>query len=454
MTKVEGDKEVTGETITNSIGNSGSAVTMNDDLDVNTNNISNATTIETDTLQVNPQTPAPSINNSLWVDSGDSNKLKHRDNGGTSYEVVDFSHVGTGANQIVQLNGSAQLPAIDGSNLTGVGGGQAGMNTGVFDLIKDLNESATLTTDTIFTNVAFENMKDATLTLTNCIQITDGTIAQGAVLLDIDDTGAATVSCDFTGGTLDPAFSLIASGGTSTFDAVNDEVDMVTGTSNGTYGGLRYSTAVTNSVIKVGVRNIATPANTLYLFLNKGNAWIRANTDTLSVTTVIGGSQSYSSNTIVYLRLTTIGNWMKGEVSDDNSIWTTIAEGYLLNANNSAQPDVRHQQLSDSSARNASAFLFEIWDEFYTSGTAELTTARTALTTASLGTLRWRAITPTNSNVTGEISADNGSNYDSCVNGDNADITNTGTQIKFKMTLTQSATAVTPQLDFVGFGWN
>jgi len=120
MTKVEGDKEVTGETITNSIGNSGSAVTMNDDLDVNTNNISNATTIETDTLQVNPQTPAPSINNSLWVDSGDSNKLKHRDNGGTSYEVVDFSHVGTAANEIVQLNGSAQLPALDGSLLTGI----------------------------------------------------------------------------------------------------------------------------------------------------------------------------------------------------------------------------------------------------------------------------------------------------------------------------------------------
>ena len=28
--------------------------------------------------------------------------------------------VGTSANNVVQLNGSAQLPAVDGSNLTGV----------------------------------------------------------------------------------------------------------------------------------------------------------------------------------------------------------------------------------------------------------------------------------------------------------------------------------------------
>jgi hypothetical protein len=120
MVKVEGDKEVTGETITNSIGNGGSSITLNDDLDVNSNNLSNITTAEADTVQLNPQTPAPAINNSLWVDSGDSNKLKHRDNGGTSYEVVDFSHVGTGANQLVQLDGSGALPAVDGSNLTNI----------------------------------------------------------------------------------------------------------------------------------------------------------------------------------------------------------------------------------------------------------------------------------------------------------------------------------------------
>lgn len=35
---------------------------------------------------------------------------------------VDDSQVGTGPNQIVQLNGSSQLPAVDGSQLTGIGG--------------------------------------------------------------------------------------------------------------------------------------------------------------------------------------------------------------------------------------------------------------------------------------------------------------------------------------------
>ena len=41
-------------------------------------------------------------------------------------------NVGTGANQIVQLDGSARLPAVDGSQLTGISGGSvAGSNTQV-----------------------------------------------------------------------------------------------------------------------------------------------------------------------------------------------------------------------------------------------------------------------------------------------------------------------------------
>jgi len=43
-----------------------------------------------------------------------------------------FLNVGTGANNIVQLNGSSQLPAVDGSLLTGIsGGGVAGSDTQV-----------------------------------------------------------------------------------------------------------------------------------------------------------------------------------------------------------------------------------------------------------------------------------------------------------------------------------
>lgn len=106
IVKTEGDKEVTGETITNSIGNSGSAITLNDDLDVNSNDVSNVTTlgattgnittvnsdtgnidiVVSDSVNLTPGTE-PTANNSLWVDSGDSNKFKFKDNSGNSYSV-------------------------------------------------------------------------------------------------------------------------------------------------------------------------------------------------------------------------------------------------------------------------------------------------------------------------------------------------------------------------------
>lgn len=73
-------------------------------------------------IQLDPQASEPDsgLSNKLWIDSSDSNKLKFKNNAGSNYEVVDFSHVGTGANDIVQLDGSGALPAVDGSNLTSV----------------------------------------------------------------------------------------------------------------------------------------------------------------------------------------------------------------------------------------------------------------------------------------------------------------------------------------------
>src|SRR6185369_3300464 len=41
-------------------------------------------------------------------------------NGANSKTLKDGLTVGTGANNLVQLNGSSQLPAVDGSQLTGV----------------------------------------------------------------------------------------------------------------------------------------------------------------------------------------------------------------------------------------------------------------------------------------------------------------------------------------------
>jgi len=56
--------------------------------------------------------------------------------GGTNYEV------GTTANKLVQLNGSAELPAVSGANLTGISGGK------VLQVVASSNNTSNATTST------------------------------------------------------------------------------------------------------------------------------------------------------------------------------------------------------------------------------------------------------------------------------------------------------------------
>ena len=69
-------------------------------------------------LQLTPQADDSEVlNNSLWIDSSDSNKLKIKDNVGVVEEIVQGT-IGTAANNIVALDGDAKLPVVDGSQLT------------------------------------------------------------------------------------------------------------------------------------------------------------------------------------------------------------------------------------------------------------------------------------------------------------------------------------------------
>ncbi len=54
--------------------------------------------------------------------------------GGTSGIITVDADVGTGANQLIQLDGSSKLPAVDGSQLTNISGGGGGADTDLGNL--------------------------------------------------------------------------------------------------------------------------------------------------------------------------------------------------------------------------------------------------------------------------------------------------------------------------------
>ena len=156
-------------------------------------------------LQITPQGTEPDVskNNKLWIDSADSNKMKFKNNAGTSNEVVDFSHVGTTANKIIQLDGSAKIPAVDGSLLTSVDASTLGtksVGTGADNIIA-LDGSAKLPAvdGSALTSLPAPSMSDKALSVlptisgwntdpTNLANITDGDLGTSAV------TGTVTTS--------------------------------------------------------------------------------------------------------------------------------------------------------------------------------------------------------------------------------------------------------------------
>jgi len=124
-------------------------------------------------IQLDPQGVEPDVglNNKLWVDSADANKIKFKDNVGTNRFVTHSGNLGVGltqtagsfqvdvgttANKIVQLDGLGKLPAVDGSNLTSLA-------TGLTKTI--INSSAEVTTvSTTYTSVKTISLSTVPLT--------------------------------------------------------------------------------------------------------------------------------------------------------------------------------------------------------------------------------------------------------------------------------------------------
>lgn len=87
--------------------------------------------IDPEYLQLDPQAGGGSIpNNSIWVDSSDSNKFKFKNNGGTSNEVITGDQLGA-ANGVATLDGGGKVPAgqLPNSIMSYIGTWNASTNT-------------------------------------------------------------------------------------------------------------------------------------------------------------------------------------------------------------------------------------------------------------------------------------------------------------------------------------
>lgn len=73
----------------------------------------------TDSIVLTPISAPSAETGKLYFDTSAS-KLKVSLDGATFKIALDESDIGTTANKLVQLDGTAKLPAVDGSNLTGV----------------------------------------------------------------------------------------------------------------------------------------------------------------------------------------------------------------------------------------------------------------------------------------------------------------------------------------------
>lgn len=114
--------------------------------------------------------------------------------GGSSGAVTLNADVGTTANKIVQLDGSARLPAVDGSQLTNIPA-----PSGVMSATDPVVTSGTITEDVYTitgTSVALEpdNGSIQTHTLSGDTTYTDAFSAGQAITLMIDDGSSRTVS--------------------------------------------------------------------------------------------------------------------------------------------------------------------------------------------------------------------------------------------------------------------
>jgi hypothetical protein len=333
--------------------------------------------------------------------------------------------------------------------------------------LNDLRENTAPSGDTkrypsLFYDVLTDKTKIDVETNTEYYTQTD----EGFVGIAIQQT-TPDISADFTGGAIDAAFAhfTTGTGGASTFDAGNDEVDLTAehNTPGGT-GGMRYSTNVEFGVTIIKITNIV--FNTLSSVVTKfkltwggGSIYYQATgtgggSGTKKIVNDNSDEVSLSPGATVTFKIERNGGRVRTYY--DNAGGTTFTQlGSERETSNfgGAKPQVDASLGSSGAAGTAtcSVSFFDIYNTYESTG--NFTTTTTAVASAEVFEAEFvDGVTPTNTTIASAISHDNGSNYDTISLSNfsgRGKITTAGTTLKKKYTLSTTDTTTTPEV----YGW-
>lgn len=286
------------------------------------------------------------------------------------------------------------------------------------------------------------------------------TASDCAVWIDFDLSDTAQ-SMDYTAGSRPAGWTADK----FTWDAANDEDDGSL-TQNQT-GYVETDTSYTNGKVHIKARNLAEGTNGFgYIGVGWGDDFIRLNGPNSSEG--IGGPNDvYDSEgglnttltgfpTTIEFELTRQGDFIrtryKATGGGGSGSWVTLFEG--KNDGSAASNKPRCQAYCRNvggSTAACSQYFFDITDNYYNSGDLVID-MYTKDETKQYATATYIGTLPTDTTITTNLSADNGSNYTAIAEATTA-IGDTGTQIKQKFTLAQtdSGDASTPIFKFGGF---
>lgn len=304
-------------------------------------------------------------------------------------------------------------------------------------------------------------------------------VTNNSVILEWDDTAAASKSLDFTGASLPAGWAETdSSTGTAsmtyTWDAVNDEDDVTAATgasgdnalgtietTDATYGPGIYKMAIRNITIPNGDNPM--PDDYRYIALKKGTNWIRLQKEGTSTNFVIEDSVGNTASlgagtpTVVWFKM-----WIRTDGSLKTQYSTAGDSGYATlsdvdtgastsNSNFKCDIDVFDSNFNTSvlfSLFHLSRISTYELTGNYTRDAKTSSSTIVGVTMADVGSTK-----PANTAINMKAAAD-GSTYETPTRETYHSFTATGTSFRLRGNLTTSDGVSTPTLKFLGAKWD
>lgn len=285
---------------------------------------------------------------------------------------------------------------------------------------------------------------------------TTGSGAGNRVYLDYDWSDP-DLDCDFTGGSLDVNWSAAVgrddSGGnpdpTVTFDAANDEEDLFSGEGTGSRSFVYFKCGTNhlNHGFQFAVRNLNANAGVEVRWGQEGTKHVDVDYSGGTYSITFNSEVFDCAGAVAYVRLAYYDGTLVCWGSDDGSSWT-----FISSKNVSLTSDTWSIEVGTTDATQKSCSVFEAKTCPYFNSSGYYISDSNTTTGNVRGIFMDANIVSggAGSGVTYEVTAD-GSNWVSATAKDIAVITDTGTAVQVKATLTRStAKTGTPELTYVG----